>query len=116
MEPEFALDIPTGLQALGSEWKRDFVSCISHLEATNCISMKNCALSKMHHQSSSSSWRTSSWQSTDGSKMPVHGEPSLRNYLRLQYGNGDYVFRDEFSFLAWSVRDPELYKAHAYLQ
>jgi len=47
----------------------------------------------------------------------IRGRPSLFNRLDIEYNNGNtYSFYDEYSFAAWSIRDPRLYAATAYIQ
>lgn len=48
--------------------------------------------------------------------VPMHGRPSTRNLLRLEYASGVYTFRDEYSFCSWGARSPQLFQAKAYLQ
>ena len=47
--------------------------------------------------------------------VPMHGKPSLRNSLRLEYDGGVYTFRDEYSFYDWGVQSHLLFQAKAYL-
>ncbi len=47
----------------------------------------------------------------------MKGRPSRFTRLDIEYNNGNtYSFRDEYSLMAWSVRNPHLYSAVAYIQ
>lgn len=48
--------------------------------------------------------------------VEVHGLPSPRNSLKLQYQGGSYWFKDEYSLMKWSGNTEALVSAKAYLQ
>jgi len=49
-------------------------------------------------------------------EVTMFGCPSLVNLLYIQYPGGQYTFRDEYSFCAWSGNVSALTRATAYLQ